>query len=209
MLWSGWQPVNVRTARDHRCALTSLPVTRSIARMTAQSQQSRWRELIRDVPDFPRPGILFRDTTPLLHDVAALRSVNDALAEAVRSMEATVIAGIEARGFLFGVAVAERLGLPFVPVRKPGKLATAFASVDYELEYGSDSLELQRDPSVQGQRVAIVDDLIATGGTAEATSRLVRKLGGENAGFAFLVELTDLGGRDRLPDVPVAALIKY
>lgn len=177
--------------------------------MTAQPHEARWRELIRDVPDFPQPGILFRDITPLLHDASALRSANDALAESARAMGATVIAGIEARGFIFGVPVAERLGLPFVPVRKPGKLPAAFASVSYQLEYGEGSLELHREPSVDGRRVVIVDDLLATGGTAEAAGRLVRALGGETAGFAFLLELTDLGGRDRLPDVPVTALLQY
>jgi adenine phosphoribosyltransferase len=198
-----------RTVGECHRALTSLPVTPSIAGMSSQPQEARWRELIRDVPDFPQPGILFRDTTPLLHDITALRSVNDALAEAVDAMGATVIAAIEARGFMFGVPVAERLGLPFVPVRKPGKLATAFASVEYELEYGQDSLELQREPSVDGQRVAIVDDLIATGGTARAAGQLVETLGGETAGFAFLVELTALDGRDRLPTVPVTSLLQY
>lgn len=177
--------------------------------MTSQPDETRWRELIRNVPDFPQPGILYRDITPLLHDVAALRSANDALAESARVMGATVIAGIEARGFIFGVPVAERLGVPFVPMRKPGKLPAASASVAYELEYGTDALELHRDPSVDGRRVVVIDDLLATGGTAEAAGRLVKALGGEAAGFAFLVELTGLGGRDRLPDVPVDALLRY
>lgn len=177
--------------------------------MDPQPHEARWRELIRDVPDFPRPGILFRDITPLLHDAPALRSANDALAESARAMGATVIAGIEARGFIFGVPVAERLGLPFVPVRKPGKLPAAFATVAYQLEYGEARLELHRDPSLEGRRVVIVDDLLATGGTAEAAGRLVQALGGTAAGFAFLVELTALGGRARLPDVPVTALLQY
>ena len=167
------------------------------------------RARIRAIPDFPAPGILFRDITPLLHDPAASRAANDALAEAARGMGATLIAGVEARGFIFGVPVAERLGLPFVPMRKPGKLPAAFASVAYELEYGNASLELHRDPSVEGQRVVVVDDLLATGGTAAAASRLVRELGGEPVGYVFLIELTELLGREHLTDAPVFALVDY
>ncbi len=169
----------------------------------------RLRSLIRAIPDFPEPGILFRDITPLLHDPDGLRETNDALAEVVRGYGATLIAGIEARGFIFGVPVAERLGVPFVPMRKPGKLPADRASVAYELEYGSATLELHRDPSVDGYRVAIVDDLLATGGTAEAASRLVASLGGEVAGFAFVVELADLAGRDRLAPHAVTSLVTY
>jgi adenine phosphoribosyltransferase len=171
--------------------------------------EARWRELIRVIPDFPAPGVLFRDITPLLHDVLALRAANDALAEAARTMEATLIAGIEARGFIFGPPVAERLQVPFVPVRKSGKLPGEAASVSYSLEYGEDSLELHVDPSVRGHRVVVVDDLIATGGTAEAAARLVRKLGATLAGFAFVVELTELAGRDRIEGYPVTALVRY
>ena len=171
--------------------------------------EARWRELIRDVPDFPQPGILFRDITPLLHDAAALRAVNDALAERSRACRPTVVAGIEARGFIFAVPVAERLGLPFVPVRKPGKLPAAYASVEYALEYGAGSLHLHRDPSVAGQRVLVVDDLLATGGTAEAAGRLVEALGGTVAGFAFCLELEALRGRERLGARPVVALLRF
>ena len=167
------------------------------------------RSLIRDVPDFPSPGILFRDITPLLHDAEAFRAANDALANYARGMGATLVAGIEARGFMFGVAVAERLGLPFVPVRKPGKLPAAYASAAYALEYGESTLELHRDPSVDGHRVVVVDDLLATGGTAEAAGRLVRSLGGQLAGYAFLIELSELGGRARLGETPIEALIRY
>ncbi|MEZ4553307.1 MAG: adenine phosphoribosyltransferase [Dehalococcoidia bacterium] len=176
---------------------------------TDAAQAARWRELIREVPDFPQPGVLFRDITPLLHDPAALRSANDALAAAGESFEPTLVAGVEARGFIFGVPVAERLGLPFVPMRKPGRLPAAYASVAYELEYGETSLELHRDPSVAGHRVLVVDDLLATGGTAEAAARLVAELGGEVAGFAFFIELSELAGRIRLGRRPVAALVSF
>jgi len=167
------------------------------------------RARIRAIPDFPSPGILFRDITPLLHDPAALRAANDALAEAARGMGATLIAGVEARGFIFGVPVAERLALPFVPMRKPGKLPAAFASVAYELEYGTAELEVHRDPSLEGQRVVVIDDLLATGGTAAAAAQLVNELGGALAGFAFLIELTELHGREHLTEAPVFALVDY
>ena len=167
------------------------------------------RARIRAIPDFPSPGILFRDITPLLHDPAALRAANDALAEAAREMGATLIAGVEARGFIFGVPVAERLALPFVPMRKPGKLPAAFASVAYELEYGTAELEVHRDPSLAGQRVVVIDDLLATGGTAAAAAQLVGELGGELAGYAFLIELTELHGREHLTEAPVFALVDY
>lgn len=173
------------------------------------SDERRWRDLIRAIPDFPEPGILYRDITPLLHDSDALRTANDALAAVAEQMAATVIAGIESRGFIFGVAVAERLGLPFVPVRKAGKLPAETASVSYDLEYGAATLELHRDPSVDGRRVVVVDDLLATGGTAEAAGRLVRAVGGETAGYAFLVELTALGGRERLAGSPVSSLVQF
>ncbi len=171
--------------------------------------EARWRSLIRGVPDFPLPGILFRDITPLLHDPAALRSANDALAEAARALRPTLVAGIEARGFIFGVPVAERLGLPFVPVRKPGKLPSEAETVAYSLEYGEAALQLHREPSIAGERVLIVDDLLATGGTAEAAAHLVTTLGGTVAGFAFLIELDALGGRERLGDAPVIALLRF
>jgi adenine phosphoribosyltransferase len=173
------------------------------------ADEAVWRALIRDVPDFPQAGVLFRDITPLLHDAAALRSVNDALAERARALQPTVVAGIEARGFIFGVPVAERLRLPFVPVRKPGKLPADSASVAYALEYGEGSLHLHRDPSVAGQRVLIVDDVLATGGTAEAAGRLVEALDGTIAGFVFCIELEALRGRERLGTHPIVALLRF
>lgn len=178
-------------------------------RMVDAALEARWRSLIREVPDFPLPGIRFRDITPLLHDPQALRAANDALAEAARALHPTLVAGIEARGFIFGVPVAERLVLPFVPVRKPGKLPAEVESVSYSLEYGEASLQLHREPSVAGERVLIVDDLLATGGTAEAAARLVTTLGGEVAGFAFLIELEALGGRERLGMAPAVALLRF
>ena len=164
---------------------------------------------IRVIPNFPKPGIMFRDITPLLHNPPALRTTNDRLAEIAESWNATLVAGIGARGFLFGLPVAERLSLPFVPVRKPGKLPAEHASVNYELEYGSDSVELHCDPPVAEHRVVIVDDLLATGGTAAATTRLIRNLGGFVVGCVFVIELLDLGGRDKLAELPVEALLEY
>ncbi len=169
---------------------------------------TRWRDLIRDVPDFPESGIVFRDITPLLWDARALSAANDALAEAGRQMGASAVAGIEARGFLFGVAVAERLEVPFVPLRKAGKLPRERASVTYALEYGTATLEIHREPAIEGRRILIVDDVLATGGTAQASLHLIRQLGAQPAGCAFLIELTALDGRARL-DVPVAALVSY
>ncbi len=168
----------------------------------------RLRALIRDVPDFPSPGILFRDISPLLYDADALRAANDALAERARAFRPDIVAGIEARGFIFGVPVAERLGLPFVPIRKPGKLPAAYESAAYALEYGEGTLHLHRDPSIAGARVLVVDDLLATGGTAEAAARLVDALGGTVAGYAFCIELTDLGGAARLT-APVITLVTF
>lgn len=172
------------------------------------NDEAIWRALIRDVPDFPQAGVLFRDITPLLHDTAALRSVNDALAERARALQPAIIAGIEARGFIFGALVAERLGLPFVPMRKPGKLPADSVSVSYALEYGEASLHLHRDPSIAGQRVLVIDDVLATGGTAAAAARLVEALDGIVAGFAFCIELAALHGRERLGEHPIVALLR-
>ena len=167
------------------------------------------RPYIRAIPDFPQPGIVFRDITPLLHEPAAFRAANEQLAEIARSFDATLVAGIEARGFLFGAPVAQHLNLPFVPIRKPGKLPADRASVFYELEYGHDSLELHRDPSVDGHRVVIVDDLLATGGTAAAAAHLVQDLGGTVAGYAFVIELDSLEGRGKLDGHSIHSLIHY
>ena len=168
------------------------------------------RRLIRDVPDFPSPGIVFRDITTVLKDADAWRSVVDRMCLAVEADKADVIVGTEARGFILGAAMAYHMGVGFVPVRKPGKLPSDVHSVSYDLEYGSDSLEIHKDAIGPGHRALIVDDLLATGGTAAATADLVSECGAAIVGLSFLVELLALNGRDALPnDVPVHALISY
>ena len=164
---------------------------------------------IRHVPDFPKPGILFYDITTLLRDTDGLKLALDAMAAPYRGTPVDVVVGMESRGFIFGAALAYQLGAGFVPVRKPGKLPASTRKVTYELEYGSDSLEIHADAITPGQRVLIVDDLLATGGTARATIDLVTALGGHVIGCAFLVELTFLQGRARLGEVPVHAILPY
>jgi adenine phosphoribosyltransferase len=171
------------------------------------SNEALWRRLIVDVPDFPQPGILFRDVTPLLESGEGLRSAVDALAGAFDNID--VVAGIESRGFIFGAPVAYALGVGMVPVRKPGKLPRATASMEYALEYGTNTLQLHRDAVKPGQRVLIVDDVLATGGTAAATVALLDQLGAEVAGIAVLIELSALNGRDKLGAVPLVSLITY
>jgi len=166
-----------------------------------------FHEFLRDVPDFPKPGIVFKDITPLLADPAALRAAVDALAERVAATRPDRIVGIESRGFLFGVPIALQLGLGFTPVRKPRKLPWKTRSVSYDLEYGTDTLEIHEDGVRPGERVAIVDDLLATGGTAKATTILVQGLGGQVAGAFFVVELGFLGGRAKLEAHEVGSLI--
>ena len=167
------------------------------------------RARIRDIPDFPKPGILFRDLTPLMGDGAAMRTTIEMLVETIAPHRADTIVAIESRGFIFGAPAAVELGIGFAPVRKPGKLPWRTTKRTYDLEYGTDSLEMHADAVVQGTRVVIVDDLLATGGTAAATAELVRAQGGQVIGMAFVVELELLRGRDRLPSVPVDALIRY
>ena len=162
---------------------------------------------IRAVPDFPQPGILFRDITPLL---ASPQAFEQALAwYADRCAGAEVIAGVEARGFIFGAALAARLGLPFAPLRKPGKLPAATIGRRYELEYGSDGLEMHADAVRGGQRVALVDDVLATGGTLEAAVGLLTEAGAEVMGIAVLIELVELKGRERLGGRPLDALVRF
>jgi len=170
---------------------------------------ARLAGFIRDVPDFPKKGILFKDITPLLADPVALSEAIEALAARPVSAAPSLVVGIESRGFIFGSAVAARLGAGFVPVRKPGKLPAKTASETYALEYGTDTLEIHADAVSPGDRILIVDDLLATGGTASAAARLVRRLGGEIVGVCFLIELEFLGGRARLEGFPVSSIIRY
>lgn len=165
--------------------------------------------LIREVPDFPKKGILFYDITTLLKDKKGFATLIDALSEHYIEKKVDLIVGIEARGFIFGPALAYRLNCGFVPVRKPKKLPAETAKVTYDLEYGTDTLEIHKDAVQKGQRVVIVDDLLATGGTATACARLVQDLGGEVAGLAFVVELDFLKGREKLADHDVFSLLHY
>lgn len=163
---------------------------------------------IRDVPDFPKAGIVFKDITPMLADPAALKEVVAQLAEPYRDADVDIVVGMESRGFIFGPAVACELGAGFVPTRKPGKLPAETISESYELEYGTDTLEIHADAIKPGQKVLMVDDLIATGGTMAAACALVKKLGGEIVGAAFVIELSFLNGRDKISDVDVMSLIQ-
>lgn len=169
------------------------------------------KSLIRDIPDFPKPGILFRDITTLLSNPEGLRYTLDTFAQKCKEagLTADYVVGMESRGFIFGPPLAYQLGAGFVPVRKPGKLPAAVHAVEYELEYGLDRLEVHQDAFHPGSRVLIVDDLMATGGTAAATAKLLQQIGCEIVGFGFIIELQDLGGRQKLPDVPVVTLISY
>jgi adenine phosphoribosyltransferase len=167
------------------------------------------KALVRTVPDFPKPGILFYDITTLLKDKTGFAKLIDALAAHYIERKIDLVLGIEARGFIFGPALAYRLNAGFVPVRKPGKLPAQVARVTYDLEYGSDALEIHLDAIKPGQRVVLVDDLLATGGTMEATVKLVKQLGGEIVGLAFAVELDFLKGRNRFPDLDVFSLLNY
>jgi adenine phosphoribosyltransferase len=167
------------------------------------------KSLIRSVPDFPKPGILFYDITTVLKDKSGFAELIDAFAQYYIDKKVDLVLGIEARGFIFGPALAYRLNAGFVPVRKPGKLPAETLTIKYDLEYGSDSLQIHKDAIIPGQRVIIVDDLLATGGTMLATSNLVKQLGAEIVGVTVAVELDFLKGRDKFPDVDVFSLIHY
>lgn len=164
---------------------------------------------IRHVPDFPKPGILFYDVTTLLQDPAGFREAIDHLAAPFLDKNIDIVVGIESRGFIFGSAVADRLGAGFSPVRKPGKLPSTTMRASYDLEYGSDALEIHDDAVKAGQRVLIIDDLLATGGTAKAAADLVSQLGGEVHALGFLIELVGLNGRDRLAGQTLHSVLKY
>jgi adenine phosphoribosyltransferase len=167
----------------------------------------RLQALVQDVPDFPQPGIVFRDITPLLANGDALRASVDALAGAFPAVG--VVAGIESRGFILGAPVAYALGVGMIPVRKVGRLPRLTERADYNLEYGTNTIEIHADALLPGERVLIVDDVLATGGTAAATAELVRRLGGEVIGIAVLIELLGLGGRARLADCPLFSILQY
>lgn len=167
------------------------------------------KKLIREIPDYPKPGILFYDLTTLLKDPRGFHSVVDQLCDHYKGDKVDVVAGVEARGFIFAPALAYRLGAGFVPIRKPKKLPWKTASVTYQLEYGTDQLEIHADAVRKGQRVLLCDDLLATGGTAAAATNLVRQLGGKVAGAAFVVELSFLNGRSKLPGIDVFSLLRY
>jgi adenine phosphoribosyltransferase len=167
------------------------------------------KKLIREVPDFPKPGILFYDITTLIKDKCGFRAVIDGLKYHYREAQVDVVLGIEARGFIFAPALAYALGAGFVPVRKPKKLPAECVSVRYDLEYGTDCLEMHRDAVTQGTRVLIIDDLLATGGTSAAAGRMVREAGGVVVGMGFVVELTFLKGREKLTGCDVFSLLEY
>lgn len=166
-------------------------------------------DYIRDIPDFPVEGILFRDITPLLRDARALAAAVDEMAAPWLGQDVDLVASMEARGFIFGTAVAIRLNAGFVPVRKPGKLPYETDEIEYTLEYRADTLQIHRDAVMAGQKVLVVDDLIATGGTAAGVVKLVENLGGQVLGAQFLIELADLGGRELLGGYDVHSVIKY
>lgn len=167
------------------------------------------RDFVRTVADFPRPGISFYDITPILRDSKAFAYTIDRLAEPFVGQHVEIIVSMEARGFIFGPAVAYRLAAGFAPVRKVGKLPYETLEINYNLEYGTDTIEIHRDAVLTGERVLIMDDVLATGGTAGAVANLVAQMGGSIVATAFLIELTELGGRAALGDTPVVSLLKY
>ncbi len=162
--------------------------------------ESQLKKVIRDVPDFPKPGIIFKDITPILKDPALCTDIVEAFAERFSKLEFDAIAGIESRGFLFGLMLANRLNIPFIPIRKKGKLPAETIAQTYDLEYGTATIEIHRDAFAPGTRVLIHDDLLATGGTVEASAKLIQQLGGEVAGFSFIIGLSFLKGEERLTD---------
>jgi adenine phosphoribosyltransferase len=175
---------------------------------TADDTTHELKKFIRDVPDFPKKGIIFKDITTLLRDPARFRQAVDMMAESFKDKKIDAVLSVEARGFIFGSAIAYKLGAGIVPVRKKGKLPFKTHSAAYDLEYGTDTLEVHQDAFRKGARVLIADDLLATGGTTRAVIELAEKMGGEIAGIVFLIELTALKGRDKLKGYPVVSLIK-
>lgn len=172
-------------------------------------QIAQLQALVRAIPDFPKPGILFRDITPLIKDADGFKTAIDMLAQTYRGQKIDYVVAIEARGYLVGAPLAHAIGAGLIPVRKPGKLPYQTLKADYALEYGTNTLEVHSDALRHGERVIIADDLLATGGTAGATKSLVEQLGGQVVGFAFLIELADLGGRAKLGETPVTTLMTF
>ena len=170
---------------------------------------SPFLHLVRDVPDFPKPGIMFRDITPLLANAEAFREAVAAMAEPVLTLQPTHVLGLESRGFIFGSALAQKLGLGFVPARKPGKLPMATHHEPYGLEYGTDALEIHLDAFQPGDRVLIVDDVMATGGTAAAAQRLIRLTGAHPVALTVFIELSSLPGREKVEGLPVFSVLRY
>ena len=169
----------------------------------------RLEDYVRSIPDFPEPGIIFRDVTSILQDADGLQLAIDSIMDLLKDVDADVIVGTESRGFIFGVPVAYNLHKPFIPVRKKGKLQCETISREYDLEYGSAVIEMHKDAIKPGQKVVLIDDLIATGGTIEAAAKLVEELGGEVVKIVFIMELAGLNGRERLKDYDVASVIRY
>ena len=184
-------------------------MSKSSSSPVTAAEVDRLKGMIREVPDFPKKGILFYDITTLLKDKTGLATLIDKLSEHYISQDVDLVLGMEARGFIFAPALAYRLNAGFVPVRKPGKLPDECVKYDYALEYGSNTLEVHRDAIQKGQRVLIVDDLLATGGTAEATAKLAESLGARIAGLGFVVELSFLRGREKLKNYDVMSLLRY
>ena len=182
---------------------------RDVTRPIESSLASELRAAIRDVPDFPKPGIIFKDITPLLADAQLFRRATAAMADPFRAERISHVVAIESRGFLLGAPVAQHLGAGLVPVRKPGKLPAATRRMEYALEYGVDALEVHVDACPQDARVLVVDDVLATGGTASATCRLIESIGARVVGCSFLIELTFLGGRQAMGGTPFTALLSY
>ncbi|MHC4665541.1 MAG: adenine phosphoribosyltransferase [Planctomycetota bacterium] len=173
------------------------------------ARENNLEQYIRSIPDWPKKGILFRDITPLLADPKAFKAAVDALCAGFAEAGVAYVAAVEARGFMFGAAAAERLGAGFVPIRKQGKLPFKTESVTYDLEYGTDTLEVHSDAVEKDAKVLMVDDLLATGGTMAAACRLIERIGGKIVGITFLIELTELAGRDKLKDYDVRTVISY
>jgi len=164
---------------------------------------------IRNIPDFPKPGIIFRDITSLIQNKAAFKKAVDLLANKYKGKKIDKVVGVEARGFIFGASVAHRIGAGFIPVRKKGKLPCKTISATYELEYGTDTLEIHEDAIKPGEKIIIIDDLLATGGTVKAVTSLINQLKGKIQGIGFVIELVDLKGREKLKDYPVFSLVKF